>query len=301
MSTYTRSILGAVIACLIWAGSFVIARGVHENIPPITLAFWRWVVALIAMFAISYKSLFSEISQIKKNFFYIFLMGAVGVGAFNSLVYIAAHYTTAHHIALISSLSPIGTLLIAGAIGFEKFTKNKFLGAISAFIGAVTVISRGDVFNLFQENWNKGDILLIISATIWAGWGAMLHYKPKEITSKVFLTVQIIVGVIILFPFYIWEFLNVKATPFDFNSLIVYVYLGVGSSCIAWLLWQFAVKNVGAVKTSLVYYTLPIFTSLLAVITLGEPIKIYHLVGFALIFFGIVISNLKENLQKNNS
>ncbi len=280
----------AVFSCVIWAGSFVIARGVHSYIPPITLAFWRWLVAFIVMFFICYKKIPSQIEIIKKHWRYIFLMGFFAVGVFNSIVYVAAHFTTAHHIALISSISPIGTLVIAGIIGFEALTKNKIIGAIIAFLGAVTVISHGSLSFLISLKWNYGDLMLIFSALIWSSWSAMLHYKPKELDAKVFLTAQIFVGLIFLLPIYIWEFLSVAKTPFSFNAWLVYIYLGVGSSCLAWLAWQESTKRVGAVQTSLIYYTMPLFTSLIAVITLSEPIKFYHILGFLFILAGIIIS-----------
>ncbi|MDX1950349.1 MAG: DMT family transporter [Rickettsiales bacterium] len=290
----TKYLVLALFSCLIWAGSFVIARGVHNFIPPITLAFWRWIVAFVVMLAISYKKISSQIQIIKKNWKYIFLMGFFAVGVFNTIVYISAHYTTAHHISLISSISPIGTLVIAGILGFEALTKNKIIGAIIAFTGAIIVISHGSFEFLMKLKWNLGDLMLISSALIWASWSAMLHYKPKDLDAKVFLTLQIFVGLIFLFPLYIWEYLSVAETPFTFDAWSVYIYLGVGSSCLAWLAWQESTKRVGAVQTSLIYYTMPVFTSILAVITLSEPLKLYHFLGFTFILVGILVSIRKS-------
>lgn len=284
----------ALFSCAIWAGSFIIARGVHEWIPPVTLAFWRWMVALIVLTIISYKNVIREKEFIIKHWKYIVFMGFLSVGVFNTLIYTAAHYTTAHHIALISSISPVGTLLIAIFLGFEKFSKISFLGAVTAFFGALIIISSGNLMSLIEQKWNKGDIILLVSAMIWAGWSAFLHYKPKELSPKSFLTTQAYVGIIALLPLYIWECIYVAPTPFTLNAWLIYIYLGVGSSCIAWIGWQVATAQLGAVKVSLVYYTIPIFSSILAVMILGESFKLYHLVGFIAIFMGILLSNLQK-------
>jgi drug/metabolite transporter (DMT)-like permease len=293
------AILMGLGTCVIWAGSFVIARGVHNWIPPVSLAFWRWVVAFVTLAPFTIRLVFQQWQLIKNQWKFITIMGLFSVTAFNTLVYTAAHYTTSHHISLISSAAPIGTLLIAGIIGFEAFTKSKILGAASAFLGVLIIISAGDLLTLFTQTWNKGDILLVFSMLIWASWGAALHYKAKELSSKVFLLSQIFVGVITLAPFYVWENLHLQnlgqpTAPFTLNAWIVYLYLGIGSSCIAWLAWQDCVRRIGAVKTSIIYYSLPIFSAILAVFTLHEPLEEYHFIGFIFIVAGIVIPNFEK-------
>ena len=105
--TNLLALLYALIACLIWSGSFIIARGVHEFIPPITLAFWRWVVAMVIIIPIGYRYVIADWPVVKIHWKYFVFMGIFGVGIFNTMVYYAAHYTSAHHIALISSTAPI--------------------------------------------------------------------------------------------------------------------------------------------------------------------------------------------------
>lgn len=288
-----------LLTCAIWAGSFVLARGVHSWIPPVALAFWRWIIAFAALAPFTITKAIEQKHLIKKQWKFITIMGLFSVSIFNTLIYTAAHYTTSHHISLISSAAPIGTLLIAGIIGFEAFTKNKIIGAASAFFGVLVIISAGDLQTLFTQTWNKGDILLVCSMLIWAAWGAALHYKAKELSSKVFLLTQIFVGIIGLIPFYIWEYIALKNSgqaqaPFTLNAWVVYAYLGIGSSCIGWLAWQDCVRRIGAVKTSIIYYSLPVFSAIFAVFTLNEPIEKYHFIGFLFIVAGIIIPNLER-------
>ena len=261
------AILIAFLACAIWAGNFAIARGFNDSVPPIAMAFWRWVVAFFFLLPFTYK----------------------------------AHYTTTHHIALISSTAPIGILLIAGILGFDKFTKNKVIGAISALIGALIVISHGKVLYIFELSWNKGDLILLLTASIWASWGAALHFKPKAMSSRVFLLSQMFFGVLAIFPFFIWEHYNVAQVDHNVKSWIVFLYIGIGASVVAWLAWQKSVEIIGAVKTGIVYYSIPVFSSLLAVIFLSEPLKLYHFIGFIFIFLGILISNKEKIIQSSST
>lgn len=287
------ALAAALLACIIWSGSFVIARGVHESIQPITLAFWRWMVAVIFIIPISYKYVIAQWSIIKNNWRYLVFMGCFSVGIFNSMVYYAAHFTTSHHIAIISSTAPIWTLVLAIILGIDKFSWFKILGAILAFAGALIVISHGNLYGILAQQWNHGDIILLASALVWAIYCVMLHFKPKNLHPKSFMCAIIIIGVIFLLPFYLWEAKYIAATKFSITHLSIYLYLGLGSSIIAWFAWNYSIQMIGSVKTGLVYYTIPIFSSIIAIFTLHEPIQLYHWLGFGFVFMGIVTSNIK--------
>lgn len=288
------ALLMALLACLVWSGSFVIARGVHESIPPFALAFWRWVVALLVIIPIGYSHTKTQWQLIKSNWKFFVVIGILSVGIFNSIVYVAAHYTTTHHIAIISSTSPIWTLLLAGLLGIEKLSRYKVIGAVSAFIGALVIVTHGKLLDIFSIVWNFGDILLLISALVWAIYCVMLHYKPAGINPKALMLVIITIGTAFLLPFYGYEVLGGSTTPFTPKAVAAYLYLGIGSSIVSWFAWNYSIHTIGSVKTGLVYYTIPIFTSSLAILILGEPLEGYHWVGFILVFLGIVISNVSK-------
>lgn len=288
------ALLFALLACLIWSGSFVIARGVHEYIPPFALAFWRWMVAVVIIVPLGYGHVRSQWGLIISHWKYFLCLALLGVTVFNSMVYVAAHHTTTHHIALISSTSPIWTLLMAGMLGIDKLSGYKVVGAVSAFLGALIVMTQGKLADTLLISWNYGDVLLLISSVIWAVYSVMVHYKPVGIHPKSLMFIIIVTGTLSLLPFYVWEALYVAPTPFSPKAISAYVYLGLGSSIIAWFSWNYSIHTIGSVKTGLVYYTIPVFTSTLAVIILGEPIELYHWIGFVLVFLGIIISNFTK-------
>lgn len=284
----------ALLACIIWSGNFVIARGVHEWIPPIGLAFWRWIIAFICILPFSYPNVRKEWSIIIEHWKYLFAMGAFGVATFNTLVYLAAHHTSTHHIALISAIAPIGTLLLVGIFGIERLSIFKAIGAACAFLGAVTVITHGNINTIIDQKWNIGDLLLILSTFIWASWSVGLRLKPKTLSIRAFLTVCMAIGGVCLMPFYIWETIYITPVPFTLKAWSIYLYVGIAASMIAWFFWQYSVETIGPVKTSLIYYSMPIFSGVLAIILLDEPLALYHILGFFLVLIGIIVSNLRK-------
>lgn len=284
----------ALAACLLWSGNFVIARGVHEWIPPFALAFWRWSVASAVILAFGWRIWWQQRALVAAHWKYLFLMGATSVGAYNTLIYLAADYTSAHHLALISSTAPIWTLLLAGLMGTERLSRFKIGGAMFAFAGALVIVTHGQLARLLAVEWNHGDQLILLAAWIWAGYCVLLHYKPKEMRQFTFLCSIFPIGLLCILPFYLWEVTTGEATPFTAEAWAAYGYVGIASSVLAWFAWNSAVHAIGPVKAGLVYYMIPVFSGVLAVLFIHEPPALYHAVGFALIFSGIIISNLRK-------
>ncbi len=292
--TQFTAILLAFLACLIWSGNFVIAQGVSDWISPMVIAFWRWFIALIFILPISCKHVRKDWPIIVRNWKYLAVMGIVGVGFYNTLIYYSGQYTSTHHMAIISSTAPIGTLLLAGIFGIERLSRYKIIGAACAFIGALVIVTNGDLIAIFSQKWNAGDIILIFSALIWAAWSVAITIKPKALSTWSFLATIITIGVLFLAPLYAWETYRGASTPFTVEAFSIFIYVGVMASVIAWFLWQHCVDTVGPVKTSLIYYSMPVFAGVLAIALLNEPIEQYHVVGFMLVCLGIIISNLRK-------
>lgn len=288
------AILIALFACIIWSGNFVIAQGVNEWITPMTLAFWRWLIAFFFILPIGYKYVKRDWHLIKSQFKYLLVMGIIGVGLYNTLIYFAGQFTTTHHIAIVSSAAPIGTLLIAGILGIERLSRYKIIGANCALIGALMVVTHGNPLLVFDQSWNAGDIILIFSTLIWAAWSVAITFKHKDMSTRSFLTVIIAIGTLFLFPLYLWELTYIAPTPFNVEAFGIYLYVGIFASVIAWFAWQHSVETIGSVKTSLIYYTMPVFSGILAILILKEPVETYHVIGFILVCAGIIISNLRK-------
>src|SRR5580658_1653117 len=95
----------AVLAALIWSGNFIVARGVYKQIPPISLAFFRWLTASIVITPFAYKKFREEKGLIKRNLKYFFWVALWGMALFNCFIYVAGHYSSAISLALIGTTS----------------------------------------------------------------------------------------------------------------------------------------------------------------------------------------------------
>jgi drug/metabolite transporter (DMT)-like permease len=277
---------------MVWGGNFVVARVVHADIPPVTLAFWRWAVAFVVIAIISAPHIKKDWPVIRKHYKFLAFVGVLSVGLFNTLVYYGAHTTEAHNISIIASTSPIWILLMASIANRQGLSLFQVIGNLVAIGGAVLVIVRGDIAVLQSFTFAKGDFFVLTAAIVWALYCVLLRYKPASIHSSSFLMALVSAGLLFLLPFYGYEYRQSGGIVVDSDVLLIFTYLGVGASVIAWYAWNESTYVLGAQKTGVIYYTMPLFTGASAIIFLGEAVHWFHAVGFLLVIGGIQISRL---------
>lgn len=289
-NTLIYGYLSAIAATLFWSGNFTIARGVIENIPPISLAYWRWATAIIILTPFAIKSLISDWAIIKKHAAYLSITSLLGVSIFNTLIYIAGHSTSAINMSLIAITFPIFIIIISRIIYNELITPNKALGIIFVICGVLTLITKGDVSILKTISFVAGDLWMLLAAISFALYSILIKHKPKNLGTRSFQLSTFIIGLIFLTPFYIWESATTvfQIQEVDKNTFYSILYLGLFASLFSYILWGKAVELLGPTKSSMIYYTLPIFSGLVAYLFLGEKIDSIHLLSMMLILIGVL-------------
>jgi drug/metabolite transporter (DMT)-like permease len=283
----------AVLATLIWSGNFVVARAIIHEVPPIALAFFRWLTASVIILPLAWKELRVEWPALKTHFPYFLLTAFLGISLFNTLVYIAGHYSPAINLALIGTTSsPIIAIILARIILKERIPLLRIIGLSICIAGILYLLSKGSLQNLLGLHFSHGDIWVLLGATAFSFYTILVRKKPKAITARVFLFAIFSLGTLILLPPYLWE--RSQYPPIDFTPklLTVILYLGLGTSVISFLCWNAAISRLGAARTSLFGNLIPVFASLEAVWFLQEKITAIHLVSGLLVICGLVIANL---------
>lgn len=287
--------LFALGATAIWSGNFIIARDLNETIPPISLAFFRWTVAIIALFPFAIKKLITDWYILKTNIIYLSIASLLGVTVFNTLIYIASHTTTAINLSLISITFPVFIVILSRIFFKEKITSNKVIGILLVISGVLLLITKGELSKLLQLSFAIGDIWMLLAAIIFALYSILLRKKPPELSISSFQLSTFMLGLIFMLPFFIWETLNTPPILFESKTVLSILYIGIFASLTAYILWNKAIVKIGATNAGMVYYTLPLFSGFLAYLFLGEAIGINHVFSLLLILSGILIATLKKN------
>jgi len=282
-----------ILTTLFWSGNFVISRGMHADIPPLSLAFWRWVAAFAILCLFSASQLYSQRDCLRDHLGFITIQGLLGVAGFNTFIYLAMQTTTAINAVLINSCIPVLIVLCSWIIYREVMGVRQYLGVVISLSGVVLIISRGKIDYLLSVRFNRGDILVLAAALIWALYSTNLRKYPKELHPLAYLSGIVITGLIALLPLYLIELYFVGGFTITGASLSTILYVAVFASVLAFIFWNRAVRTIGANRAGPFIHLMPVFSTILAVIFLGETIHGYHLQGITLIFTGIAMTTIK--------
>jgi drug/metabolite transporter (DMT)-like permease len=294
--------LFALGATAIWSGNFIIARGLSEIVPPVSLAFWRWAVAVIVFLPFALKPLIAEREQLRKHISYLSVTAFLGVTVFNTLIYIAGHTTSALNLSLIAITFPIFIIILSRMLYGELITANKILGIVLVTSGVVLLITKGNLSVLLNISFAVGDLWMLSASVIFAVYSILIKQKPKELSILSFQLSTFSLGLLFLLPFFVWESNTVPSGNYDITTVLSILYLGIFASLTAFVLWNKAIVTIGPSKSALIYYTLPLFSGFLAYLLLNEGIGMMHLFSALLIVSGILTANrVSKRLYKSTT
>ena len=285
-----------VLTALAWSGNAITGRGLNDIIPPIGLAFWRWVVAFPILVLIAWPHLQKDIPKIRENWFVLIVLSVLSISAYNTFLYYGLLSTTAINSLLINTARPVAIVLLSLLFFGQGITLKQGFGFFLAFIGTTVIIIKADISRLASLDFNVGDIWVLAAMGCWALFTVLLKKRPKMHPTS-FITITVFIGALILLPFYIWETLFIKPTPFVLETVLGVFYLAIFASIVAYLFYNRAVEIAGANKAGQVSYILPILGSILAIFLLDETFQIYHAIGFMLILLGVYFGSKGEQIN----
>ena len=280
----------ALLATLIWSGNFIVARGLGDLVPPVTLAALRWTTATALVLPIALPAMWRERRLLLLHRRHLLLSALIGVTVFNTIIYTAAHTTQALNMSLIATTTPVFIVVLSRIFLGEPLTLNRLTGMAVAVLGIVVLVTRGDLDVLLGLQFRVGDLWMLLAGFLWAVYSILLRRKPAEINQFAYLGTTFLLGVLPLIPAAAVEQALAPQWNMTLPVMGAVLYIGLGASLLSYLLWTRAVNTVGPVTSSLIYYSLPLFAGIEAYLFLGEPLLAVHGIAFLLIVGGIVLA-----------
>ena len=290
-----------LIPPLMWAGNAVVGRLVADLIPPLTLNWFRWAFAFLLLLPIAHQVLRRN-SPLWAHWKHYALLGLLGVGCYNSLLYLSLQTSTPLNVTLVGSSMPV-FMLLTGAVFFKQtIRKRQIAGALLSILGVLVVLSRGDWQVLTHVQWVAGDVFVLLATVAWAGYSWLLSrtHEPAEARHNWanFLMSQMVFGLLWSTAFSGAEWSGLTGIS---DAHIVWswplgaalVYVSVGPALLAYRCWGLGVQQVGPNIAGFFTNLTPIFTATLSALVLGEMPQLHHAAAFALIIGGIVVSSRK--------
>lgn len=274
-----------------WSCNWIIGRALHEDIPPMGMTFFRWLIAVLILAPFSIRPLRSDWPIVRAHWRILLLLGAIGAGLHNALAYIGLNFTTVTNGVILNSCIPVMIIVIAWLFFRERLRPVQVLGVVVSSLGVIAILSRGSLQTLAQLRLNVGDLFVMLSVMMWSLYTVLLRRGPQGMHMLSFLFAIGIVGVAVMFPLWIIEMLlgfRIAWTP---QVVAAMGSVALFASVLAYVSWNVGVKAVGAQVAGLYVHLMPVYGVILAWIFLDERMYAFHVVGIALILAGIVLTS----------
>ncbi|MFD3516808.1 DMT family transporter [Streptomyces sp. NPDC058657] len=277
-------LLLALLATVVWSGSFVTSRGLHDSVPPVQAAFWRWMVALLAVAPFALRETWRQRALIRRHLGFLTLAALLGVTVYNTLVNQAGLDTPAGTMGMIMAASPV---VMAGyeRLAGQRLGARRAVGMLVACAGVLLLVSKGSL----TPALSVGAFWMIAAALCFGSYSALLRRRPAGIGGLALLFCTFVLGALMLAPAYGISLAvqgGFEARPGTVGPL---VYVGVFSSAVAFFAWNKAISLIGAARAGIVYYLQPVCVALLSFAVLGERMGPLQVLCMVLILGGVIL------------
>jgi len=276
---------------IFWAGNAIASRLAVGQITPLSLVFLRWVLVLGVLWPIYGPQVRAHWPQIRPKLTSVILMGALGFTAFNVLFYLAGHYTTALNIGILQGAMPIFVMVGAFLAHGTRVTVLQVAGVLITSVGVLVIATHGAPLAVFDIEFNRGDLLMLLACVLYAFYAVALRKRP-QIPGPAFFTLLALIAAVTSLPFLLVEALTTGLSMPTSKGLLVTAFVAIFPSCLAQLYFMRGVDLIGPGRAGIFMNLVPVFTAILAVIILGEPFAMFHLVALVLVISGILLAQL---------
>ena len=306
MSLTPRLALLMTVPPLLWAGNAVVGRLMAGQVPPLTLNLIRWVLAALVLLPFAWRALL-PLSRIRARWPYLLLIGVLGVGAFNSLQYLALITSSPINVTLVAASMPVWMLAVGALFFGVQPTGRQLAGAALGLAGVLTVIGRGSLQSLLAVHFVPGDLYILVAIIGWAFYSWLLVRPPAHMQGSArpdwnwagFLLVQSLFGVAAASLFTAGEqWMGAAPIQWSWGVAAALLYVALGPSILAYRCWGLGVAEGGPALAAFFNNLTPLFAALLSTLVLGDSPKPYHAAAFLLIVGGIAVSLQRTAVQK---
>ena len=272
------------------ATNIIVARGGVEHVPPISLAFWRWLTVFLILFPFFYNEILKNKKYINKEFWKLFFLGSMGCGICGAFPFIAGMSTTMANMGIIYTSSPIFIIILSAMFFNDKINFSRVIGLVLCLIGVLAIISKGNLDLLINFKFTSGDLWMIGAAMGWAVYSIyLLNWKSKFSLMGRFTLIAFF-GFISLFPFYILEESLFFDTKFNSTFLAWVLFAAISPGIIAFSLYTKVQRYLGASLTGFTLYLFAVYGAIFGIILFEEMLLPFHYYGGALVFAGVYIA-----------
>jgi drug/metabolite transporter (DMT)-like permease len=285
-----RGLSAGLAAASIWGGMYVVSKVVLEVVPPFTLLAIRLLLGIAALgMVVAFRP---KTQMTRRQFWQIFLVGFVGYGVSLAFQFIGTRLSTASNGSLVTSATPAFVLLFAPFLLGEKTTARRLIALVISTLGVVAVIDPRTAELSPTLFW--GNLSLLAAALTWALYSVLVRKVSQTGDLLTASAIMLAGGIPSSMLFGAWEIHSQGIGVITPGIIGGIIFLGIISTAVAMLLWNYAFAELPAAVASLTFFAQPVVGIILGALFLGEVITPLFLFGGLLIGIGLVIASTEK-------
>lgn len=283
-------ILFLILANLFWAGNYVFGKFVVAEMSPLQLTFSRWLIAVFLLFPIAHWIERPDWKNVWREWKTLLVMSILGIIAYNFLLYEALRFTTSMNAALVNSINPAVIVLFSALLLKERISLKNSLGLIISLLGVLLVLTKGQLEQIFQLDYNQGDLIMLLAILVWTFY-SIIGKKLKTTPPISATAVSVFLGLVILLPFVLMSGIEYQLSQ---PAVIGLLYIGIFPSVGSFIFWNVSLRHIGAGRAGVFLNLIAVFTAILSLL-LGKTITSVQIIGGILVFIGVYLTSQKTN------
>jgi drug/metabolite transporter (DMT)-like permease len=273
----------------IWGGTFVAGKLVVAVLSPLMGSFARYVIACVALLVAAFALEGGLPRLTRQQWLATFVLGLLGVFAYNLFFMGALERLPASRAALIVALNPVITITISSVVLKERLSPRRWLGVAIALTGVWIVITHGDIASIASAGVGVGELFMLCAVTSWAlytviGRKVLAGLSPLAATNYAALW-----GTLLLALVAAPRLAELQASQFDWRVVTSLLYLGICGTALAFVWYYTSIKRLGAAIASIFTNLVPVFGVAISVLLLGERLLPSMLIGGAVAIIGVMM------------
>lgn len=282
-----------VFVAFCWGTTLIAGRIVAQNIPNLTAASGRFVIAAL-VFLVLLRSQGPLPRLNKRQALVTAAMGLTGVFSFNLFFFTALEKVPASKTALIVSLSPILTAMAVSFLLREKLGLQRWLGIVFAFFGVTIVITQGNLgqtWYYLTHSFESGEGFMMLSVTSWVAYTVLSRFALVGLSPLQATTYAALFGTVGLLLATIADVSTWQMSMLTWENVLAILYIAIFGTVIASLWFVQGVSRIGPARTAVYSNLTPIFGIILGYLILSEPIHVSMIVGGVIVIAGVTLTN----------
>lgn len=284
-----------ILCAFFWGSCFPIGKHALNEVHPLTLILWRFILATICLAIYLQFTRSSKPHLTVMQWGWVVIVSAIGIGGLNLGLFTGLTLTNATNGSLIMALSPLTTSLITSIALRRLPALAQIVSLLVSLTGVLLVITNGNLASLAHMQLNRGDQMIFCGMLAWSLYTYFSQGISRWLAVIPYTLIGMICGALTIGTMIMFTPEVNPLTELTHASTVVIsevFYVAILGTVAGYLLWINGVRSLGSATASLFFNFVPIFAVLTAFL-MGQPVTQLQLLGIAVVIVGLLLPRLK--------